>query len=89
MKHEVTKCIQQVVLQYTLPNLKGHSLHIGGTLHYLLLDIQFDVIKPISRWSGESSTKYLHKHGVILTLYLQECPDLVKQFTRYAMPPIC
>ncbi|KAG6335622.1 hypothetical protein ID866_3479 [Astraeus odoratus] len=28
-KTEVTKCMQEIVAQYSLPNVKGHSLHIG------------------------------------------------------------
>ncbi|KAG6331237.1 hypothetical protein ID866_7851 [Astraeus odoratus] len=50
---------------HDLPNIKGHSFHIGGTLHYLLLGTPFEVIKTMGQWSGESFTLYLCKHAVI------------------------
>ncbi|KAG6329969.1 hypothetical protein ID866_9120 [Astraeus odoratus] len=56
-KPEVTKRIHEIVTQYDLPNIKGHSLRIGGTLHYLLLGTPFDVVKTMGRWSGDSFTR--------------------------------
>ncbi|KAG6326904.1 hypothetical protein ID866_12185, partial [Astraeus odoratus] len=70
MKLEVTKHIQEVVMHHDLPNIKGHSFCIGGTLHYLLLGTPFSVVKMMGWWSGESFTLYLHKHIVILAPYL-------------------
>ena len=58
-KLEVTKRIHSIVTQYDLPILKGHSLRIGGTLHYLLIGTPFDVIKTMGRWAGDSFTRYL------------------------------
>ena len=87
-RNEVTKRVQEIVALHSLPNLKGHSLRIGGTLHYLLQGTPFDVVKTMGRWSGESFTRYLRKHALILALYLQERPQLVERLTSYAMPPV-
>ena len=88
-RNEVMKHIQEIVALHSLPNLKGHSLHIGGMLHYLLQGTPFNVIKTMGRWSGESFTRYLCKHMLILAPYLQERPQLVKRLTSYTMPPVC
>jgi hypothetical protein len=85
---EVTKRIHEIVTQYSLPVLKGHSLRIGGTLHYLLLGTPFDIVKTMGRWSGDSFTKYLRKHAIILAPYLQERPEMIEKLTAYAMPPV-
>jgi hypothetical protein len=87
-KPEVTKRIHEIVTQYSLPVLKGHSLRIGGTLHYLLLGTPFDVVKTMGRWSGDSFTKYLRKHAIILASYLQERPQMIEKLTAYAMLPV-
>jgi hypothetical protein len=87
-KPEVTKRIHEIITQYSLPVLKGHSLRIGGTLHYLLLGTPFDVVKTMGRWSGDSFTKYLRKHAIILAPYLQERPEMIEKLTAYAMPPV-
>jgi hypothetical protein len=87
-KPEVTKRIHEIVTQYNLPVLKGHSLHIGGTLHYLLLGTPFNVVKTMGRWSGDSFTRYLCKHAIILAPYLQERPEMIEKLTAYAMPPV-
>jgi hypothetical protein len=63
---EVTSWIKELIKQFELPNLKGHSLRIGGTLHYLLQGTPFDVVKTMGRWSGESFTLYLRHHALIL-----------------------
>ncbi|KAG6327954.1 hypothetical protein ID866_11135 [Astraeus odoratus] len=88
MKPEVTKCIHEIVTQYDLPNIKGHSLHIGGTLHYLLLGTPFDIVKTMGHWSGDSFTCYLHKHTILLMPYLHERPDLVNKLVQLALPPV-
>ena len=86
-KTEVTKRIHQITAQHSLPDIKGHSFRIGGTLHYLLLGTPFDVVKTMGRWSGDSFTRYLRKHALILSPYLIERPNIIKQLTQYAMPP--
>lgn len=86
MRNEFLKRISGIVKRAGLGNLKGHGLHIGGTLEYLLHGIPFDVVKSIGRWSSEAFTIYLHKHALILAPYLQESPSL-EGFTRYTMPP--
>ncbi|KAG2128385.1 hypothetical protein BD769DRAFT_1338273, partial [Suillus cothurnatus] len=54
--------------------LKGYSLHIGGTLEYLLRGRPFDVIKSMGCWSSEAFTIYLHNHALILAPYIQASP---------------
>ncbi|KIK10923.1 hypothetical protein PISMIDRAFT_654288 [Pisolithus microcarpus 441] len=58
-RSEVIKCITSLTAMHNLPNLKGHSLRIRGTLHYLLHGTPFDVVKTIGRWAGDSFTIYL------------------------------
>jgi hypothetical protein len=71
-----------------LPDLKGHSFHIGGTLEYLLRGIPFDVIKSMRCWWSEAFMIYLHDHMLILAPYIQALPSL-KPFTQYIMPLVC
>ncbi|KAF8120290.1 hypothetical protein EV363DRAFT_1459728 [Boletus edulis] len=85
---ELNKRMQEVITQYKLAEVKGHSFRIGGTLHYLLLGTPFDVVKTMGRWSGDSFTKYLRKHALILSPYLMERPDLVERLSQHAMPPV-
>jgi hypothetical protein len=87
-KSEVTKRIASIAAAHNLPNLKGHSLRIGGTLFYLLRGIPFDVVKTMGRWAGESFTLYLRHHAIILAPYLQDKPEIMDGVTRYTMPPV-
>ncbi|KAI6094263.1 hypothetical protein EDD16DRAFT_1450610, partial [Pisolithus croceorrhizus] len=73
-RSEVTKRIASLTAAHNLPNLKGHSLRIGGTLHYLLRGIPFDVVKTMGRWAGDSFTIYLRHHAMILAPYLNDTP---------------
>lgn len=68
-------------------NLKGHSLHIGGTLEYLLRGIPFEVVQSQGQWAGKAFTLYLRKHAMILAPYLQANPSN-EPFMRYSQPPI-
>ncbi|KAG6326354.1 hypothetical protein ID866_12734 [Astraeus odoratus] len=86
-KRELTNRINKLAEQSNLPNLKGHSLHIGGTLEYLLQGVPFDVIQAQGRWAGNAFSLYLRKHATILAPYLQASPAL-EPFTRYTQPPI-
>ncbi|KIK81939.1 hypothetical protein PAXRUDRAFT_154879, partial [Paxillus rubicundulus Ve08.2h10] len=88
LRTEVTKRITTIASAHSMPNLKGHSLQIGGTLHYLLKGTPFDIIKLIGRWAGDSFTLYLRQHAVILTLYLTDHPDTLDQVTQYIMLPL-
>ncbi|KAF8418378.1 hypothetical protein L210DRAFT_3427164, partial [Boletus edulis BED1] len=89
MKTEVTNQIKDITSQFNLPDLKGHSLRIGGTLHYLLQGTPFDVVKTMGRWSGESFTLYLRRHVLILAPYLHERTDMAaEQLTRSIMLPV-
>ena len=38
---------------------KGHGIHIGGTLEFLLRGMPFDVMKSLGRWTSEAFTLYL------------------------------
>ncbi|KAH7920748.1 hypothetical protein BV22DRAFT_966449, partial [Leucogyrophana mollusca] len=74
-KKEVTKRLSDLASTHPdLPDLKGHSLCIGGTLEYLLRGIPFDVVKTMGRWSSEAFTLYLRHHAQILAPYLQASP---------------
>ncbi|KIK22863.1 hypothetical protein PISMIDRAFT_101685, partial [Pisolithus microcarpus 441] len=86
---EVIKCISSLTAAHNLPNFKGHSLRISGTLHYLLHGTPFDVMKMIGRWAGDLFTIYLQHHTMILAPYLNDTPALLEHFTRYTMPPVC
>ena len=87
-KMEVTKRIHQITAQHSLPEVKGHSFRIGGTLHYLLLGTPFDVVKTMGRWSRDLFTRYLQKHALILSPYLIEQPNIIEQLMQYAMLPV-
>lgn len=87
-RSEVIKRITSLTIAHNLPNFKGHSLRIGGTLHYLLRGTPFDVVKTIGRWAGDSFTIYLQHHAMILAPYLNDTPALLEHFTRYTMPPV-
>ena len=87
-KTEVTMRIKDIVQQFNMPDLKGHSLRIGGTMHHLLKGTPFDVVKTMGRWSGDAFTLYLRRHALILAPYLQEQPDMADQLNRIAMPPV-
>ena len=86
-KRELTSKIKKLAELFDLPNLKGHSLRIGGTLEYLLRGVPFDVIQSQGRWAGDAFSLYLRKHAMILAPYLQASPVL-EPFTRYTQPPV-
>ncbi|KIN99882.1 hypothetical protein M404DRAFT_1004219 [Pisolithus tinctorius Marx 270] len=71
-----------------LPYLKGHSLHIGGTLFYLLKGVLLDIVKTMGRWTGESFTLYLHHHALVLAPFLQNDTEILEKFKRYTLPPV-
>ncbi|KIK75885.1 hypothetical protein PAXRUDRAFT_171029 [Paxillus rubicundulus Ve08.2h10] len=70
-----------------MPDLKGHSLHIGSTLHYLLKGTPFNMVNLMGRWAGDLFTIYLCQHAIILAPYLSDCPNVMDWVTRYTMPP--
>lgn len=72
---------------FNLPNIKGHSLRIGGTLEYLLRGVPFEVVQSQGRWAGQAFTLYLRKHAMILAPYLQASPAM-EPFTHYSQPPV-
>ncbi|KAF8835289.1 hypothetical protein BDN67DRAFT_473711 [Paxillus ammoniavirescens] len=88
-KKEVTKRIDTIIKgQSDLPDLKGHSLRIGGTLFYLLKGVPFNVVKTMGRWSSESFTLYLRHHAIILAPFLQQHPHILDNLRRYILPPV-
>jgi len=87
-KKELMAHVLSISLSVNLPNLKGHSLHIRGTLMYLLRGIPFDVVKSMGHWSSKAFTIYLHQHAIILAPYIQATP-ILEPFTRYTMPLVC
>ncbi|KIK92064.1 hypothetical protein PAXRUDRAFT_794795 [Paxillus rubicundulus Ve08.2h10] len=88
-KTEVTSRLTAVSKACSLSNLKGHSLRIGGTLHYLLKGVPFDVVKVMGRWARNSFTLYLCNHTLILALFLQADNDALASFNHFTMPPGC
>jgi len=72
-----------------LAELKGHSLHIGGTLLYLLKGVPFNVVKVMGRWAGEAFTLYLRHHALVLAPFLQANQLALETFNCVAMPPVC
>ncbi|KAI6008963.1 hypothetical protein EDC04DRAFT_3146321 [Pisolithus marmoratus] len=88
-KTEVMRKIAAIArLHPETPNLKGHSLQIGGTLFYLLNNVPFEVVKTMGQWSGESFTQYLHHHALILTPFLQSDLEILNSLKCYILPPL-
>jgi hypothetical protein len=88
-KTEVIKRINAIVkLNPDMPDLKGHSLRIGGTLFYLLKGVPFDVVKTMGRWSSKSFTLYLRHHAIVLAPFLQQQPGVLDNLRRYILPPV-
>ncbi|KAG2036468.1 hypothetical protein BDR03DRAFT_865976, partial [Suillus americanus] len=78
------KCSQGASDHAEMGELKGHGIHISGTLEYLLWGVPFDTVKTIGHWSSDSF-RYLRKHAVIMAPYLQDQPVL-EPFMCYALP---
>ncbi|KAF8121378.1 hypothetical protein EV363DRAFT_1186222, partial [Boletus edulis] len=88
-KKEITSFIEDVKRHNpSMPDLKGHSLRIGGTLFYLLKGVPFDVVKTIGRWSSDSFTIYLRHHALVLAPFLQHDAALFDNLCRYILPPV-
>ncbi|KIJ59006.1 hypothetical protein HYDPIDRAFT_177951 [Hydnomerulius pinastri MD-312] len=68
-KTEVTNWLAAIVKTLNLANFKGHSLHIGRTLHYLLKGVPFDVVKVMGYWAGDSFMIYLSRGPHLLQLH--------------------
>ncbi|KAG6328274.1 hypothetical protein ID866_10815 [Astraeus odoratus] len=81
-KREFINRINKLAEHFKLPNLKGHSLCIVGTLEYFFQGVPFDIIQSQGRWASSTFTLYLCKHAMILTPYFQASPTL-EPFTRY------
>ncbi|KAF8873423.1 hypothetical protein BD779DRAFT_1679201 [Infundibulicybe gibba] len=70
------------------PKLKGHGLRIGGTLEYLLRGVDFEVVKSLGRWQGNSFLKYLRRHTQITAQYIQMDSTVHDHFLRrITIPP--
>ena len=68
--------------------LKGHGIHIGATLEYLLQKIPFNVVKVKNRWARDTFLVYLHKHAQILAPYMQANPEVHATFLQHTIPLI-
>ncbi|KAI6032847.1 hypothetical protein F5J12DRAFT_699555, partial [Pisolithus orientalis] len=44
-RHTFLKTLELALKKVGLPPLKGHGIHIGLTLEYLLRNVPFDIIK--------------------------------------------
>lgn len=86
-RSEFLRCLDGAFGTLQIAGLKGHGIRIGGTLEYLLRGVPFDTVKVMGRWSGDSFTRYLRQHAVIMAPYLQDSA-ILEPFTRYAMPPV-
>ncbi|KAG1800682.1 uncharacterized protein BJ212DRAFT_1450139 [Suillus subaureus] len=95
-KAELVKRVATVTVTTNLPNLKGHGLHIRGTLEYLLWEIPFDIVKSMGRWSSDTFTLYLRDHTLILapplsmtlTAPYMQALSVLEPFTCYTQPPM-
>ncbi|KAG6329892.1 hypothetical protein ID866_9193 [Astraeus odoratus] len=87
-QRQFLSCLSNLANHLCLPGLRGHSLHIGGTLEYLLRGVLFEVVQAQDHWAGKAFLLYLQKHTMILAPYLQASPAS-EPFTRYMQPPIC
>ena len=85
---QVTNKLTEITKHHKLADLKGHSLHIGGTLFYLLKGVPFNVVKVIGRWAGKSFVLYLRLHALILMPYLQANKQVFDDFVQIAMLPV-
>ena len=85
-RSEFLKRINLAAAELGLDSLKGHGIHIGAVLEYLLRGVPFDVMKSIGRWSGEYFLLYLCQHTVVIVPFIQGTP-VMESFTCYTMPP--
>ncbi|KAG2338446.1 hypothetical protein BDR05DRAFT_978178 [Suillus weaverae] len=53
MRSEFLKCLQCAHNRLSGESLKGHGIHIGGTLEYLLHGVPFKSIKMMGCWSSD------------------------------------
>jgi len=53
-----------------LSSIKGHSFHISGTTHLLLLGIDPWIVMVQSQWTSQSFLSYWHKCEDILCLFI-------------------
>jgi hypothetical protein len=67
---------------------QNHAFWIGGTLMYLLQGVPFDAMIAKGRWSSNTFLLYLREHAEIMAPYMQDSPDLLRNFARVAVPPI-
>ena len=82
------KVLDTAIAAAGLSPLKGHRIHIGATLEYLLQRIPFNVVKVKGRWAGDSFLIYLRKHVQILVPYMQASPKVHAAFLQHTIPPI-
>ncbi|KAG2347327.1 hypothetical protein BDR05DRAFT_876434 [Suillus weaverae] len=91
--HPLTKsaflaCLQTAGDQLGTGALKGHGIHIGGTLEYLLQGVPFENVKAMGHWGSDAFLLYLWKHAMVLAPYLQDTP-ILEPFIHYMMLSTC
>ena len=79
-KHAFLSWIHSMASSLGLNSLKGHGIHIRGTLEYLLC--AFQCCKINGQWLSNTFMLYLCKHAMIMVPYLQGSP-ILEAFTRY------
>lgn len=72
-----------------VPLLKGHSIRISSTTHYLLHGLSFEAMRVKGRWASTAFTLYLRRHAEIMAPYLQESPTVHTDVLRRTalLPP--
>jgi hypothetical protein len=81
------RCIERASSKLGTELLKGHGIHIRGTLEYLLRGVSFKTVKAMGCWGGDAFQRYLRQHAIFMAPYLQDTP-ILEPFTHYAMPPV-
>ncbi|EJD35538.1 hypothetical protein AURDEDRAFT_28060, partial [Auricularia subglabra TFB-10046 SS5] len=59
-----------------VPLVKGHSIRISSTTHYLLRGLSFEAMRVKGRWASDAFMLYLRRHAEIMAPYLQESPSV-------------
>jgi hypothetical protein len=65
-RSEFTQCIERASSKLGTEPLKGHGIHIGGTLEYLLRGVSFKTVKAMGRWGGDAFQRYLRQHAIVM-----------------------
>ena len=64
-KNTFLNWLNTIAVLLGLKSLKGHAVHINGTLEYLLWGVPFNIIKSMGQWLSDAFTLYLCMHTVM------------------------